>query len=79
MQKLLANKRWLSGPEFLWKAEDEWLNYNIETSIPDDDPEIKEELLTNVVCVDETPYVNVDGIILKLEKTQNSSRIGCST
>lgn len=43
--ELINNKRWLSGPEFLWKAETYWpTSPSMSIQIPHGDPEIKREV-----------------------------------
>lgn len=49
---LLTNKGWIEGPEFLWKQEEEWPESPLEDlDIVGDDPEVKKELVTNVLTV----------------------------
>lgn len=54
VQQLITNKRWLNGPEFLREPVLKWSNENIESNIVDDDPELKKELSTNVLSVEDT-------------------------
>ncbi len=37
----LANKNWIKGPDYLWKSEMMWPQENVQTMIPEYDPEIK--------------------------------------
>lgn len=53
MEQFLMNRRWTNGPEFLWKAEEEWPRSILEGNIATDDPEVKREVITNVVVVDD--------------------------
>ena len=43
-EALLQNKRWMRGPDFLWKSEDAWPNqqYSVST-VAENNPEIKRE------------------------------------
>lgn len=56
VQKLITSKRWLNGPEFLWKPKEERSNNSIEMDISDDsdDPEVKRELTTNLAAVEDS-------------------------
>ncbi|XP_028404804.1 uncharacterized protein LOC114527371 [Dendronephthya gigantea] len=59
---LLQNKRWLSGPDFLWKTEDHWPSqlYNSATTLQED-PEVKIEPQT-FATVAETQEDPLEGI-----------------
>ena len=43
-EALLKNKRWIQGPDFLWKSEDAWPSqqYSVST-VAENDPEVKRE------------------------------------
>lgn len=55
MDNLLTDRRWIDGPDFLWKAEEEWPVNILDSDIAADDPEVKRELTINAVIVDDTP------------------------
>ena len=40
--QLLKNPRWITGPDFLWQSEDEWLQPMSITDIPFENPEVKQ-------------------------------------
>ncbi|KAK6175033.1 hypothetical protein SNE40_013574 [Patella caerulea] len=55
VEALLGNTRWWSGPEFLWRPEEEWMEQpNLENQeIKDEDPEVKREKKICAAIVDE--------------------------
>jgi hypothetical protein len=48
MGDLLKNKRWLEGPDFLWKTKDQWPKSTLskEVEVKTDDPEVTGSLAT---------------------------------
>lgn len=58
IQKLLGSKSWLSGPEFLWKAEETWTPCELESTIDEVDPEIKRETSANIINVQNNNATN---------------------
>ena len=47
---LLESKRWIDGPEFLWKPETEWpKSPEFRKGDDEDDPEVKKEVTVNAV------------------------------
>lgn len=53
---LLSNRRWMDGPEFLRKAEEEWPASSLDQDgIATDDPEVKRELTANAVIAEDAP------------------------
>ena len=48
-EQLIRNKRWLHGPEFLWKSDECWPSLGTIPNIPDDHPEVKHEVQTYVI------------------------------
>lgn len=43
-EALLKNKRWIQGPDFLWKSEGAWPNQQCSVSmVAENDPEVKRE------------------------------------
>ena len=45
-EQLIRNKRWLLGPEFLWKSDECWPCLVTVANIPDDRPGVKHEVQT---------------------------------
>ena len=59
---LLQKNRWLRGPEFLWKGEDEW---PVNTDVPplnDDDPEVRQGAPVYVTVATER---NLESLVLR--------------
>ena len=55
----LVNKRWIHGPEFLSKPEEEWPKSDLDCSvISSDDPEVKRDLTVNVITKDTEDHTN---------------------
>lgn len=50
---LFTNRKWIDGPEFLWKKEEEWPKSSLDYNVATDDPEVK-KLTANAVIVDDT-------------------------
>ena len=49
-EELCCSKRWICGPDFLWKEESSWPEQqNVVRDVPEDDPEVKREAKTAVV------------------------------
>ena len=49
---ILRQQRWLEGPDFLWKPEDEWPQQAFSIGqVPEDDPEIKKTTTSNATNV----------------------------
>ncbi len=55
VDQLLTNRRWIEGPEFLWKRDEKWPESCLDSDIAADDPEVKKELTANTVIVEDTP------------------------
>ncbi len=55
MNSFLTNRRWIEGPEFLWKTEEAWPVSSFDTGIAADDPEVKKELTVNAVVIKNSP------------------------
>ncbi len=51
VQKLLSSKTWLTGPEFLWKAEETRIPCKVKEPMDEGDPKIKGEISVNAVSV----------------------------
>nr|XP_006819071.1 PREDICTED: uncharacterized protein LOC102802192 [Saccoglossus kowalevskii] len=50
VNEFLENKRWIYGPEFLWKPEQEWPSNEYSWNIAEDDPEVKRNPVAAVTC-----------------------------
>ncbi len=53
-QKLRTSMRWINGPEFLREPDSEWSKDIVDANISDDDPELKKEISTNIISVENT-------------------------
>nr|XP_057933833.1 uncharacterized protein LOC131132323 [Doryrhamphus excisus] len=49
-EDFLKNRRWIIGPEFLWRPKEEWPKLEVDLDgVPVDDPEVKRNLMVNAV------------------------------
>lgn len=49
----LANRRWLNGPEFLYRPEEEWPKLDVDLLVMEtDDPEVKRNLVVNIIITE---------------------------
>lgn len=63
-QSLLDNQRWLNGPSFLWRPEEEWPEQPFSLGeIETDDPEIKVEVTSTATKVSQEPSNTVEKLI----------------
>ena len=63
-QSLLDNQRWLNGPAFLWKPEEEWPEQPfVMCEIPEDDPEVRVTITSNATKVTQETDKAVDKLI----------------
>lgn len=46
-EEFLTCKRWLKGPEFLSKVEEEWPKSSLQLLIPSSDPEVKVDCIAH--------------------------------
>ena len=55
VSNLVSSDRWINGPEFLHKSEDQWprMSKNVDLELSDD-PEVKKTVTVNAVLVDES-------------------------
>ena len=51
VEKFVANKTWLEGPEILKQPEYEWPTSTREVSLDPDDPEVKKRVVVNAITV----------------------------
>ncbi|XP_034151514.1 uncharacterized protein LOC117595338 [Esox lucius] len=47
--RFLSCKRWIKGPEFLCQPDREWQKLHLETAISANDPEVKQDLTSNLI------------------------------
>ncbi|KAK0144647.1 hypothetical protein N1851_016989 [Merluccius polli] len=52
----LNNHRWLGGPTFLWKREEDWPRTVLDVSVDSDDQEVKKEVTVNTISVCDVAY-----------------------
>lgn len=51
MKDFLNNHRWLVGPAFLWKHEEDWLRTVLDVSVDTDDQEVRKVMVITIsVC-----------------------------
>lgn len=46
-ERFLQNKRWIRGPDILWRTECDWPS--VTHSLSEDDPEVKKKSTVNVI------------------------------
>ncbi|XP_034073841.1 uncharacterized protein LOC117547324 [Gymnodraco acuticeps] len=56
--QFLNCRRWIKGPEFLSKPDREWPNSHVDSDIPGNDPEIKQDITMNVIVKDSLSPTN---------------------
>ncbi|CAC5418240.1 unnamed protein product [Mytilus coruscus] len=49
ISKFQQNPQWISGPDYLWLPEDEWLQVSMDLKIPDNDTEVKRVVNVSIV------------------------------
>eukprot|EP00794_Sanderia_malayensis_P019358 gene19358-21278_t len=59
---IAKNSRWFTGPDFLWKLENEWPREKAAPLLKEDDPELKKNVKVNCLAVAET-----DSFLIELE------------
>ena len=56
VNEFVANKRWLEGPEFLWRPQEEWPKANVKIGgILENDPEVRVQVNTVVERKESSP------------------------
>ena len=51
VSNFLKNSRWIEGPAFLWKHEEDWPKTVLDISVDSNDQEVRKEVTANVVGV----------------------------
>lgn len=55
----LANRRWMNGPGFLYRPEEEWPKPDVDLCVIDsDDPEVKRSLVVNTIVTEKESPTN---------------------
>lgn len=47
----LKNSRWIEGPEFLWRHEEDWPKTVLDVTVDSNDEEVKKEATANAISV----------------------------
>ncbi|XP_049323404.1 uncharacterized protein LOC125782685 [Astyanax mexicanus] len=63
--KLITNKRWLKGPDFLRTTKEEWPEVNLDCCIAPEDPELKREHKINAVIIETNNSVLIRSFTLR--------------
>lgn len=50
----MKGRRWLQGPQYLWKAKEEWPETMLDISLDVGDKEVRREAAVNVVNMDKS-------------------------
>ena len=60
IDNLIKSERWLHGPEFLWKPEQEWISRqeDLDQDIPEDDVEVKEVKINSIRAEEGTDIID---------------------
>ena len=56
--RFLSCKKWIRGPDFLYKENDKWPNLPFESTVSAIDPEVKPDITVNVIVKDELNPTN---------------------
>ena len=59
-KKFLNIDRWFQGPKFLWKPQSSWETSSVPVSLQPEDPELKKQVKTNKIVVEDDPLGKIE-------------------